>query len=127
MRLTVLAILAAAFVAQPAAASAEALDGDAIRSLISDRRVYLSTPYGIELPLDYASNGAVSGDVSGFSLASMFAPRETGQWWVRDNRLCQKWPSWYDGKTACFSLSKASGGRLAWVRDDGLKGTARID
>ena len=107
-------------------ALAEELDGAAIRSLIAGKKVYLSTPYGVELPLEYKRNGAVRGDVSGISLARVFTPSETGQWWVDGNRLCQKWPSWYDGTTACFSLRKTADG-IRWLRDDGLKGTASIE
>lgn len=108
-------------------AHAEPLSGDAIKSAIGGKKVYLSTPYGVELPLRYDTDGKVVGDVSGISLASMFAPKETGQWWVDGSKMCQKWPTWYDGKTFCFTLDQTGSAKLAWVRDDGLKGTARIE
>lgn len=107
-------------------AHAENLSGDAIKKLVGGKHVYLSTPYGLEFPLHYRPNGKVSGDASGFSMASMLAPKENGSWWVTKTKLCQKWPTWYDGRTICFTIRKTGAGSIAWTRDDGLKGTARI-
>ena len=90
------------------------------------KKVYLSTPYGLEFPLFYQANGQVTGDASRFSLASMMAPKETGKWWTKGQKLCQKWPSWYDGRTICFTIQQTGPKKIAWTRDDGMKGTARI-
>jgi hypothetical protein len=102
------------------------LDGEAVRALVGGKRVLLKTPYGVELPLRYGADGSVEGDVSGIALASMFAPRETGRWWIDGNQLCQQWPSWYDGKALCFTVTQTGERSIAWVRQDGLSGTARI-
>lgn len=107
-------------------ARADQLDGPEIRSLITGKTVRLSTPLGISLPLRYGSNGAVAGDISGFSMASMFAPKEEGRWWIDKDRLCQKWPSWYKGRTFCFTITKLDANRISWLRDDGATGTAAI-
>ena len=107
-------------------ASANGLSGDEIRALIQDRTVHLSTPYGVTLPLRYGANGQVTGDISGITLARMFAPRETGSWWVEDNRMCQQWPNWYDGETHCFTIQLTGENMINWRRNDGLEGTARI-
>jgi hypothetical protein len=107
-------------------ALAEPLSGEAIRQLVADKNVYLSTPYGLEFPLRYNSNGTVSGDASGFSMARMLAPKEDGTWWVKGPKLCQKWKTWYDGKTLCFTVNKTGDSTISWKRDDGLAGTARI-
>ncbi|WP_457301865.1 hypothetical protein [Phyllobacterium sp. P5_D12] len=106
--------------------NAETLSGADIRQLVSGQKVYLSTPFGVELPLIYQSNGEVVGNISGISVARMFAPRETGKWWVQGNVLCQKWPTWYKGKQFCFSVRKIGVNKIAWLRDDGTAGTARI-
>lgn len=121
---TTLGILAALAAVSPAAAAN--LAADDIRALVAGRTVFLSTPLGMELPLLYRKDGSVSGDVSGFSAASMFAPEETGRWWVTGNRLCQKWPTWYDGKQFCFTIERMGEAKIRWVRDDGFSGTARI-
>ena len=109
-----------------ASVAAEPISGDAIRKLVSGKNVYLSTPYGLEFPLRYNTDGTVSGDASGFSMAKMLAPKEKGTWWVKGPKLCQKWKSWYDGKTLCFTINKTGKSTISWKRDDGLAGTARI-
>lgn len=121
-----LAAAAALMAAATGAAEAKALSGEEIRALISGQDVYLSTPYGIEFPLTYEANGAVKGDARGFSLASALTPRETGSWWIDGASMCQKWPTWYDGKTFCFTIDQTGPKSLDWVRNDGMKGTARI-
>jgi len=107
-------------------AYAEPLSGDAIKKFVGGKNVFLKTPYGLEFPLRYNSNGVVSGDASGFSMAAMLAPKENGKWWVKGPKLCQQWKTWYDGKTLCFTIDKTGASTLKWKRDDGLAGTARI-
>ncbi|MDQ0347892.1 hypothetical protein [Ancylobacter vacuolatus] len=109
-----------------APAVAEPLSGPEIRDRISGELVRLSTPYGLTLPLVYREDGVVAGDLSGFSIGAMLAPREEGRWWVKDDRLCQKWPSWYDGRTHCFTITSLGPDKIAWTRDDGLSGTAEM-
>ncbi|TCK31517.1 hypothetical protein EV667_1627 [Ancylobacter aquaticus] len=107
-----------------APAVAEPLSGAEIKERIGGELVRLSTPYGVTLPLIYRDDGVVSGDLSGFSVGAMLAPREEGRWWVKDDRLCQKWPTWYDGRTYCFTITSLGPTKIAWTRDDGLSGTA---
>jgi len=114
-------------VASAVSAFAQELDGPAIEELISDKRVLLSTPYGWRLPLRYESNGSVTGDISGFSMASMFTPSETGQWWTEGASMCQQFPTWYDGATFCFTIEKTGENAIVWKRNDGLEGTATIE
>ncbi|MBR0558305.1 hypothetical protein J5J10_21640 [Ciceribacter sp. L1K23] len=105
---------------------ASELSGGEVKELIAGKTVRLDTPLGIKLPLRYRTDGAVAGDISGFSMASMFAPKEEGRWWVDGQRLCQQWPTWYKGRTFCFTIKKLDGNRIAWQRDDGATGTAVI-
>lgn len=104
----------------------EELSGPEIETLIAGETVRLNTPLGISLPLFYREDGVVLGDISGFSAASMLAPREEGRWWVESNSMCQKWPTWYDGRQFCFKIRATGQGKIAWVRDDGASGTARV-
>ncbi len=113
------------FAVQPANSFAEDLQNDTIRETISGRNVVLST-MGFEFPLVYAEGGSVTGDGTKAGLAKFFAPKETGQWWVENDRLCQKFPTWYDGKTWCFKLEKVDAKQLKWERDDGFTGKAWI-
>ncbi|WP_371346021.1 hypothetical protein [Ancylobacter sp. IITR112] len=113
-----------ALTATPAAA--QPLSGPEIREKIGGELVRLSTPYGLTLPLVYRDDGVVAGDISGFSIGALLAPSEEGRWWVKDDRLCQKWPTWYDGRTYCFTITALGPNRIAWTRDDGLSGTATM-
>ena len=108
-------------------ASAQPMGEAEITEAISDRRVLLSTPYGLRLPLRYSSQGSVTGDISGFSMASMFTPSETGRWWTQEDRLCQQFPTWYDGATFCFVIERIGEDSISWQRNDGLQGTATIE
>jgi hypothetical protein len=119
---TTLFLLAASVAAQ-----AENLTDDALRERIVDKTVHLRTPFGIELPLQYRANGEVSGNITGFSMASMFAPSETGRWWIEGENLCQQWPTWYDGETFCFTIRDTGPSTISWTRNDGMNGTARIE
>jgi hypothetical protein len=121
-----LAALVALSVAQPLFASAGPLSGEEIKALIGGKQVYLSTPIRIELPLYYGANGTVTGNISGFSMASMFAPKETGRWWVEGSKMCQQFPTWYKGKRFCFTIEQQGVGKIGWTRDDGYSGKARI-
>lgn len=116
-------ILLAVFL--PSIASAETMQNDAIRETISGRNVVLST-MGIEFPLIYSVGGSVTGDGTKAGLAKFFTPKETGKWWVENDQLCQKFPTWYKGKTWCFKLEKVDAKQLKWQRDDGFTGKAWI-
>jgi len=102
------------------------LSGKEIATLVSGKKVTLSTSWGA-FPLRYGNNKRVTGDGSGLGLAKFFAPKETGRWWVASNQLCQRFPTWYKGKTYCFSLQKTGSKSLKWKRNDGYSGTARIN
>jgi hypothetical protein len=116
-------IIAAALFSVPAGASE--LSGPAIKEAISGKTVMLKTRWG-GFPLRYAQSGAVTGDGSALGLARFFAPKETGKWWVQSNQLCQQFPTWYQGRTFCFTLARQDAATLRWKREDGYSGTAVI-
>ncbi|MEO0328394.1 MAG: hypothetical protein AAF217_07315 [Pseudomonadota bacterium] len=127
MRFRTGVIIASVFgVLSSTAASANPLSGNDIRDTISGKKVYLATKWGIEFPLIYSTNGRVTGDGSATGLGKYMTPRETGNWWIAGNRMCQKFPTWYDGRTFCFKLEKKNTEQLIWRRDDGTSGTARV-
>ncbi len=105
--------------------SAELLDGTEIRETIGGKRVALRV-VGIDFPMHYKVDGLVTGDGSGTGLGRYFAPKETGRWWVTGNEMCQKFPTWYEGRTLCFQLRKTGPQQLEWMREDGKSGLARI-
>ena len=102
------------------------LAGDTLRQAISGKTVFLKIS-GFELPINYASNGRMSGKMS--AAAASFArgdgAQDRGKWWVAGDKLCQQWSSWMDGKSYCYRLSR-EGATVYWVRNDGRSGTARI-
>ena len=114
-----------AVAATPALASAQ-LSEQEIRDTVAGKRIYLKVPLGGEFPLYYQTNGSVSGSGDAVGLGRFMQPKDQGRWWVRGDRLCQKWESWYDGKQFCFTLSRGDGNTLFWRRDDGVTGRARI-
>ena len=103
----------------------EKLEATEIKSTISGKRIMLETQWG-GFPMRYQSNGKVVGDGSALGLGRFFSPKETGSWWVSGDQLCQKFPTWYNGRQFCFTLQRIDDSRLRWQRDDGRSGTARI-
>lgn len=111
---------------QPAMAEGEPLDNTGIKSLVTGKRIYLATPMGGELPLYYRANGKVDGTGEAIGLGKYLKPKDSGRWWVSNNRLCQKWQEWYDGRTFCFKLNRISSTKVYWMRDDGTSGISRV-
>lgn len=109
-----------------APANAEVLSASEIKQTVVGKRILLATRYGVEFPLVYRNNGSVKGDGTGTGLGRFFSPKETGKWWVKGRTLCQKFPTWYDGRTQCFTLEKIGGNKLRWKSTDGRSGTARV-
>lgn len=106
--------------------SGEPILGAAINNTVNGRRIYLSVPFGGEFPLFYQKDGRVDGSGEAIGLGKFLSPTDSGKWWVENNRLCQKWTQWYDGKVFCFTLEKLPDDKLIWRRDDGEVGVARI-
>ena len=109
-----------------ALATGEPMDAAEIRQMIAGKRIYLATPLGGELPLHYRANGVVDGSGEAIGLGRYLKPKDKGRWWVTNDKLCQKWAEWYDGRTFCFKLNKISGSKVFWLRDDGTSGVARV-
>lgn len=102
------------------------LTGSEIKKSISNKKVFLSTRFGVEFPLFYRANGKVTGDGTGTGLGKFFAPRETGKWWVSGKKLCQQFPTWYKSRRLCFTLERTGNRSLIWRQDNGDQGKARI-
>ncbi len=113
--------LAAALAAEPAS-----LSGDELRKVVSGKTVYL-TISGFELPIRYSPSGSMEGSmgVVAASLARGDGASDRGKWWISGNQLCQRWTSWMEGKSYCYTLTR-QGNSVRWLRDDGRSGTARI-
>ena len=113
----------------PALATTETgapIKGETIKHIVAGKRIYLSVPFGGELPLHYRKDGIVDGSGEAIGLGKFLAPTDQGRWWITKDQLCQQWQSWYDGKIFCFELETLPDDRLVWRRDDGEEGIARI-
>lgn len=97
-----------------------------ITMTLSGKRIYLKIPFGGEFPLNYYHDQNIDGSGETTGLGFLFKQTDTGRWWVEQNKVCQKWTSWYDNKPHCFKLKRIDQYSLYWIRDDGLEGTARI-
>lgn len=121
-----IAITAIALAAAGAVLANTPVEGDAIKQLVSGKRIYLAAPIGGEFPLYYRPDGQVDGSGEAVGLGRFLKPTDKGRWWVNGKNLCQKWDSWYDGKTICFTLTDLGGNKVRWVQDNGDTGVARI-
>ncbi|MEM7214760.1 MAG: hypothetical protein AAF423_04385 [Pseudomonadota bacterium] len=126
MKTKIAAIAFFTSIAYQAPAHGNELNGMELIEKIAGKRVFLATKWGIEFPLTYATSGEVTGDGTGTALGRYFAPKETGAWWVQGNQMCQKFPTWYDGRTFCFKLEETGADTFIWKRNDGKSGNARI-
>lgn len=98
--------------------------GEALRRAVSGKTVLIETPIG-SFPVRYESNGTMTGRAPVFAASFGGGEKDSGKWWVSDDRLCQRWSRWLDAKQYCFKLRRA-GATVHWLRDDGLSGTATI-
>ena len=103
---------------------AGALVGDDIRQTVAGAVFEVDTPLGTKLPISYAEDGRMSADAGSLSYL-LGSARDSGNWWISANKLCQKWRHWFDGAVHCLRLSQ-EGTRIFWRRDDGEAGTAMI-
>ena len=108
------------------AVASDQLSGQELSRLIAGKRVYLAVPAGGEFPLFYRTDGAVDGSGEALGLGRYLKPKDSGHWWVAGSRLCQQWRSWYDGKQFCFTIRTMGPNKIAWQREDGMSGVARI-
>lgn len=119
--------LAAATVAcisgQAAVAEPHPLAGDALREIVAGKTVLLHTRVG-NIPITYRANGTMIGR-AGDLAAYTGQERDRGRWWVQDDKLCQQWETWLEGRTFCATIQQ-EGATVHWVRNDGERGKATI-
>jgi hypothetical protein len=96
--------------------------GEALRRAVSGKTVHIEAPVG-SFPIRYKGDGTMTSQAPVF--VATWGAKDSGKWWVVDDRLCQRWHRWLDAKQYCFKLQRA-GAAVHWSRDDGLTGTATI-
>ncbi|MEI2298924.1 hypothetical protein [Ensifer sp. MJa1] len=118
--------IAALSAATASGAAAERYKANEIEGEIVGRRIFLAAPLGGEFPLNYRRSGSVDGNGEALGLGRFVKPKDTGTWWIQSDRLCQRFGTWYEGRSMCFELYRVDEERLKWIRDDGKTGIARI-
>lgn len=108
------------------AAAEQSFTASDIQKLIVGKRIYLAAPLGGEFPLNYRRSGVVDGSGEAVGLGRLAKPSDTGKWWIKNDRLCQQFTTWYKGAPMCFELIRTGETTLKWIRDNGQTGTARI-
>jgi hypothetical protein len=116
--------LALLLVATGSPAGSSALIGDEIKQTVAGAVFEVDTPLGTKLPINYAEDGRMSADAGALAYL-LGSARDSGNWWISANKLCQKWRHWFDGAVHCLRLSR-EGTRIFWSRDDGESGTASL-
>jgi hypothetical protein len=125
LRAGLITLLTLAF-AIPSAMANERFTANDIKGEIIGKRIYLAVPFGGEFPLNYRPDGQVDGSGEALGLGRFAKPNDKGKWWIKGDRLCQQFTSWYKGAPMCFELIRTGDKRLKWIRDNGETGTARI-
>lgn len=125
LRAGLITLLTLAF-AIPSAMANERFTANDIKGEIIGKRIYLAVPFGGEFPLNYRLDGQVDGSGEALGLGRFAKPNDKGKWWIKGDRLCQQFTSWYKGAPMCFELIRTGDKRLKWIRDNGETGTARI-
>jgi hypothetical protein len=125
LRAGLITLLTLAFASSTAMAN-ERFTANDIKGEIIGKRIYLAVPFGGEFPLNYRLDGQVDGSGEALGLGRFAKPNDKGKWWIKGDRLCQQFTSWYKGAPMCFELIRTGDKRLKWIRDNGETGTARI-
>jgi hypothetical protein len=101
------------------AAEPASLQVTSLRKAVSGKTVYLKIS-GFELPIRYSPGGSISGRMGAVAatLARGDGASDRGKWWVSGNQLCQRWSSWMEGKSYCYTLTRR-GNSVSWVRMTG--------
>lgn len=109
--------------AQVSATELQPLAGDALREVVAGKTVLLHTRVG-NIPITYRANGTMIGR-AGELVAYTGQERDRGRWWVQDDKLCQQWETWLEGRAYCATIQQ-EGLTVHWVRNDGERGKATI-
>jgi hypothetical protein len=100
------------------------LAGEALRRTIAGRTIVLDTPVG-GIPIVYRTNGTLAGNANMVQALGTGPRADSGRWWIIDDRVCQQWNAWLEGRRHCYAM-RLEGTVVHWRRDDGRTGTARI-
>lgn len=99
--------------ASTAATAGERLDDAALKQLLAGGLMTGTTSSGYSYRGEFLSDGTLRGFVRQGQW------KDTGKWWVTDNKYCRQWSEWRDGKAACYSIESVGGDSYRISDDDG--------
>lgn len=119
-----LSLLALGLTMSGAAADPATPSGDALSRLVAGRTINIDTPLGTTVPIEYREDGTLQGHAGAvaFYLGSM---TDKGRWWVKGDRVCQRWTRWFDAEVSCMRF-RLEGRRVHWQSDTGKSGTGML-
>lgn len=123
MKRVIAAAIIASAAAKAGATELQPLSGDLLRDTVAGKTVLLHTRVG-DIPITYRANGTMIGR-AGDLVAYTGQERDRGRWWVQDDKLCQQWETWLEGRAYCATI-RQDGPTVHWVRNDGQRGKATI-
>lgn len=118
------AIVALGLAATHASAETISLSGTVLSQLVGGRTVNIDTPVGTQLPINYRADGTLTGSAGSLAFY-LGSARDTGRWWIKGDKVCQKWKHWFDGDITCLRI-RHQGRRVYWQSDDGKSGTGTL-
>lgn len=124
MRLSAGIVVALLAVTEVRAADTIPLSGTVLSKLVGGRTVLIDTPLGTQLPIEYHADGTLSGRAGQLSFY-LGSERDTGRWWIKGDKVCQKWKRWFDGDVTCLRI-RHRGRHVFWQSDDGKSGTGLL-
>lgn len=124
LRVGIVVAFLAVLAAKAYAADTIPLSGTVLSKLVGGRTVLIDTPLGTQLPIEYHADGTLSGRAGQLSFY-LGSDRDTGRWWIKGDKVCQKWKRWFDGDVTCLRI-RHRGRHVFWQSDDGKSGTGLL-
>ena len=103
-------LIASIILAASASAAGEFLTGEEVRNRLDKGNLALKTSADYEFPV--AMTLKPDGSMEGVSRNGYY---DVGRWWLRGDKLCHQWASWFDGLRKCHGVV-ADGSALTLVK-----------
>lgn len=124
MRRSIGIVIASLAAAEAFAADTIPVSGTVLSRFVGGRTVLIDTPLGTQMPISYRPDGTLAGRAGQLSFY-LGSDSDTGRWWIKGDKVCQKWKRWFDGDITCLRI-RHQGRRLFWQSDDGKSGTGML-
>ncbi len=89
------------------------LKGTALRRAVAGATLLYKTVYGDPCTIELQENGTMTGR-AGYANED----RDTGRWWIEDDRWCRQWTSWAYGEVSRFFV-QVKRDQILWLNEAG--------